>query len=148
MPKGWNSGLTGNFHRNFGLEASFSGHYGHFPVPPIDDSYYLFQAGPRVAFRLARLTPWAHALFGVSQDRITGAGLIKTNFAGTFGGGLDVAVHKRLALRMIQADYVRMRVNDLSLGGTGTGAFGLIFVPIPANNLSLSFGVVLKLGGE
>lgn len=148
MPKGWNSSFAINFHRNLGLEAGFGGHYGHFPVLTINDSYYLFQAGPRVAFRLRKLTPWAHALFGVSQSRIAGADATRTNFASALGGGLDVAVHKRLALRMIQADYMRMRVNDFSLAGIGTGGFGLIVGPTPSNNLSLSFGVVIKLGGR
>ncbi|MBI4164312.1 MAG: hypothetical protein HY508_01100 [Acidobacteria bacterium] len=114
---------------------------------PFDDSYYLFQAGPRVAFRFERVTPWGHALFGVSQSRVAGAGAIETSFAGTFGGGLDLPIHKRVALRVIQADYVRMRINAISAGGVGGGGFGLIIVPIPSNNLSLSFGVVLKLGG-
>jgi len=144
MPKGWTAGVAVNLHRNFGIETNFAGHYGPFPLFQFDESYHLFQGGPRVAFRMERLTPWVHALFGISQSRIAGANLTKTNFAGTFGGGLDVNVHKRVALRAVQADYVRMRINDVSLGGPG---FGLIVGPTPANNLSLSFGVVLKLGG-
>ncbi|MFB3921579.1 MAG: outer membrane beta-barrel protein [Terriglobia bacterium] len=144
MPKGWTAGVAVNFHRNFGIETNFAGHYGHLTVPLADESYYLFQGGPRVTLRLKRLTPWAHALFGVSQSRIAGASVTKTDFAESFGGGLDVNIHKRVALRVVQADYVRMQINDVSLGGTG---FGLLAGPTPANNLSLSFGFVLKLGG-
>ena len=144
MPKGWTADVAVNLHRNFGIETNIAGHYAHLTVPRADESYYLFQGGPRVAFRLERLTPWGHALFGVSQSRVAGAGVLKTTFAGTFGGGLDVNVHKRVALRVVQADYIRMQINDLSFGGTG---FGLILGPTPANNLSFSLGVVLKLGG-
>jgi len=147
MPKGWTAGVSVNVHRYFGIETNLAGHYGHITVPRADESYYLFQGGPRVTFRLQRLTPWAHALFGVSQSRVAGAGVLKTSFAGTFGGGLDVNVHKRVALRVVQADYVRMRISDLSAGGIAGGGFGLLMVPRPANNLSLSFGVVLRLGG-
>ncbi len=147
MPKGWTGSAAVNLHRNFGLEASVTGHYEHYPLPPLDVSYYLYQGGPRVTFRSQRLTPWAHALFGVSQCRISGAGTIKTSFAGSFGGGLDVNVHRRVALRVVQADYVRMRISDLSAGGTTGGGFGLILVPTPANSLAFSFGVVIKLGG-
>jgi len=146
MPKGWTAGVAVNLHRNFGIESNFAGHYGLFPLPRVVDSYHLFQAGPRVTFRLKRLTPWGHALFGVSQSRIEGR-VIKTSFAGTFGGGLDVNVHKRVALRVVQADYVRMRITDLSASSIPGGGFGLILVPHPANNLALSFGIVLKLGG-
>jgi hypothetical protein len=140
--------VTVNLHRNFGIETNFAGHYERFPLPPVGESYYLFQAGPRVTFRLKRLTPWGHALFGVSQSRIAGAGVINTNFAQAFGGGLDIPVHKRLALRVVQADYVRMPINDLALGGGGSG-FGLIVgrSPFIPNYLSLTFGVVFKLGG-
>jgi len=144
IANGWNAGVTGNFTRYLGIEGRLAGHYGNYgPVIPFDDSYYLFQAGPRFTYRLERLTPWGHALFGVSQSRVDGAGAIKTSFAGTFGGGLDVIIHKRVALRVFQADYVRMRINSISAGGVGS----LIIVPTPSNNLSFSFGVVLKLGG-
>jgi len=48
-----------------------------------------------------------------------------------FGGGLDVAPHPRVAIRVIQADYLATR-----------------FADDWQNNLRLSFGIVLRFGAR
>lgn len=66
-----------------------------------------------------RIKPFAHALIGAAHrsDRIAGGGVVcvaiipcpgstkETAFAGAFGGGVDVRLKKRFALRLFQADY-------------------------------------------
>jgi outer membrane protein OmpA-like peptidoglycan-associated protein len=55
----------------------------------------------------------------------------------TAGGGLDVRVHHRLAIRIIQAEYLMTRFENLT---TGTNAL--------QNNIRLSAGIVLRSGGK
>ena len=109
--------------------------------------------GPKFAARSEKVTPWAHALFGVAQLNAVGQNIVgdtvresDTWFAWAVGGGLDVNLHKRIALRVVQADYVRVNgraeFNTFSHGlfiSTGGGS---------SNNLRVSFGVVLRLGGD
>ena len=62
-----------------------------------------------------RVRPFAHALFGVSLFRGFTADLRAssnvytyddaTSFAMALGGGLDVRVNQRIAVRLIQVDY-------------------------------------------
>jgi hypothetical protein len=54
---------------------------------------------------------------------------VSTGFSLAIGGGLDVKVNDRLAIRAFQLDYFRPIVNDE-----------------PNNRGRLAFGVVLRLG--
>ena len=71
---------------------------------------YLF--GPRVAVSVAKVTPFAQALFGLAHQSIAGNGVI-TNaeqkdsaFALDLGGGIDFSLISKLGFR-IGADYLR-----------------------------------------
>jgi opacity protein-like surface antigen len=151
---GWNASVAGNLHRNFGLEADFSGHYGSTRFPGLAGGFdanfsnYLFLAGPKVAARFERVTPWAHTLFGVAHTRVRGQ-LVSpfgplgvrasdNNFVWAVGGGLDANVHKNVALRVVQADYIFVH-------GVTSAGFGF---EDNSHNLRLSFGVVFKWGGQ
>ena len=87
-----------------------------------------------------RVKPFAHALVGAAHTRIKISGLgcsvgvdctgfeggSETNFAGAFGGGLDIRLSKRVQLRAIQVDYNPIwfdggRQNNIRLG------FGFVF---------------------
>lgn len=109
---------TGNFHRNFGIEADLSGHYGSVDVDPDRRGgehfqNYLFLAGPRLAGRYEQFTPFAHALFGGNHFRI--AGESSTDFAMAYGGGVDVSVNDHWAIRVVQADYVYVRASEAGI---------------------------------
>jgi len=156
IPKGWNASLAGNFHRNFGVEADFSGHYGS--ELGFNHSNHLFLFGPKVAARFDKVTPWAHALFGASHIRASGLTssplfplterrASDTAFAWALGGGLDADVHKNVAIRVVQADYIRINASA-SLIQSGTLGTLISIIPNNSNNLRLSFGVVFKWGGE
>jgi opacity protein-like surface antigen len=70
----------------------------------------------------------------------------RTAFTWAIGGGVDVRLHRNLSVRVIQADYIRP---NSSVGPITTGPTGTHYVinPISSNNLRLSFGIVLTLGG-
>lgn len=105
-------------------------------------SLYNFLGGVQIKnnSNSGRLKPFAHALVGAAHTRVKLSGLgcsvgvdctgfeggSETNFAGAFGGGLDVRLSKRLQLRLIQVDYNPIwfdggRQNNLRFG------FGLVF---------------------
>ena len=145
---GWNASVTGNANRWLGVEADFGGYYGHVgsqfttfhftggAVTPTTTSdtakvrFHSFMIGPRISYRgNERVTPFVHALAGGIRESIVGAqipsGGSETSFGLALGGGLDIKVARGVAIRIIQADYVRSR-------------FGFKV----ENNLRLSFGAV------
>lgn len=126
-----------------GIKADFSGHYntpvtissqianslaqlGITGLPPKASSYsYLFV--PVVFQSKGRYQPFAHALFGqndlgtnLSNVRVGGLGIpgltvSDTAFAMAFGGGVDIKLSERIALRAGQVDYFYTK-HDFSSG--------------------------------
>jgi hypothetical protein len=73
--------------------------------------------GPELKIRSRKANSFAHALVGVTNTRFVETdsfGTIdlvrRTNLALGFGGGLDVNLKPRLAIRILQADYVPTRL--------------------------------------
>jgi len=149
IPKGWNASFTGNVHPNIGIEADFSGHYGGISGSSHDT--HLFMAGPKIAARLPKVTPWGHALFGAShvnvegRDDLSGYRNSRTVFAWAVGAGLDARLHRNLSVRVIQADYVR--VSTRYFFAPSGGRRFIEYSLETSNNLRLSFGVVFTFGG-
>ena len=98
--------------------------------------------GPRISyrnFRNGQATVFAHALAGIDYWRlncdftITGEKQRATgNKAGpgiAVGGGVDVIVNEKIAVRVIQADYYMTRQMERFM-----------------NNVNLSFGIVFRFG--
>lgn len=112
---GWNASLTGNITKRFGVVADFSGHYGSELGGSvlIQQDAHSFLFGPRFSFRGKRLTPFVYALFGATRFHesaiISGQELSEsdTGFSSALGGGLDVKVNDRVAIRAFQLDYFR-----------------------------------------
>ena len=75
-------------------------------------SRYNLMAGPRYNWRTSNVTPFAHALFGISNVRANfnqpncTTPKSRTGFAMAFGGGLDVHASEHIDVRAIQVDYV------------------------------------------
>lgn len=109
----------------------------------VRSQFYNFLAGPHVKARGRRVEPFAHALFGVAHTRnslnfsntqVSVGDLVdtsniesETSFAMAFGGGLDIRVSERFAIRAIQADY-----NPTFFSNTRQ------------DNIRLSFGIVFR----
>ena len=134
---GWNGSVTGNISKSFGLVADSSGHYGSEQDGPIlvSEDAHSFHFGPRFSHRGKRLTPFAYALFGVTRFHqsatISGQRLSEadTGFSSVLGGGLDVKINDRVAIRAFQLDYFRPN-----------------FFGEAHNRGRLAFGVVLRFG--
>lgn len=112
---GWNASVTGNVTKAFGLTADFSGNYGNELAGPIviNQDAHSFLFGPRYAFRGKRFTPFIYGLLGATRfhESATIAGqklhASDTGFSSAVGGGLDIKVNERVAVRAFQIDYFR-----------------------------------------
>jgi hypothetical protein len=132
---GWNASVTGNVNKWFGVAGDFSGHYGG---SVDEDSFderqrvHSYHFGPRFAARRKRATVFAHALFGASnlKTELTGFGqrfvFSDTGFSLVAGGGLDIRVNDRVAVRAFQLDYLRVRFFG-ETENRGRLAFGIVF---------------------
>ncbi|MGH9649211.1 MAG: outer membrane beta-barrel protein [Terriglobales bacterium] len=136
---GWNGAVTENVNKWLGGTADFSGFYGHQTtlgpgLTPVDVnvSAHTFMFGPHFAYRKAgAFTPFAHVLLGgirASQGYV-GISQDATRFAAAFGGGIDIKVHKHVAVRVFQAEYVVTP-----------------FLGLRQDNIRLTAGIVLRFG--
>lgn len=126
--------------------------------------FYNFLAGPQYKFRNNnRVEPFARVLFGVAHIRnnidtatttTTGTGSssttstvsknfrdTSTDFAMAIGGGVDVGVSDRLAVRLIQFDYNPVFQSNRTINNA-VGNFNIN--GRRQDNLRFSFGIVFK----
>ena len=109
-----------------------------------DGTVFTYLFGPRLSFRNHdRLTPFAQVLFGGihASEETDCKGCApslppESSFAMTAGGGLDLRLRHFLALRIIQAEYMMTRFENLSTGSTQA-----------QNDVRLSTGLVFRFGG-
>lgn len=108
---------------------------------PFSTAIYDALFGPQVSVSIAKIRPFAHALFGVAHMSTSGTPLILQNssvgsdtaYANAFGGGVDYWLTHRLGLRA-QADYFPNRL--FTYGG---------FLKVPGHaNLRFSTGIVFR----
>jgi outer membrane protein OmpA-like peptidoglycan-associated protein len=129
-------------------EIRFTGAYGAtVDVDTADGGVLTYLLGPRISFRNhSRVTPFVQALFGgahaseVTLDGCTfSCTLLPTadTFAMTAGGGLDFKLHRHFAIRIIQAEYLMTRFDNLTTGASAT-----------QNDMRLSSGIVFRFGGN
>ncbi|HZI86590.1 MAG TPA: outer membrane beta-barrel protein [Pyrinomonadaceae bacterium] len=135
---GWNSSVTGNITRKFGIVADTSAAYGTEldGAIRIQQTAYSLLVGPRFSFRPGkRATPFVYALVGVTRFEaratISGQSVSESDsgFSSALGVGLDVKVNDRVAIRAFQLDYFRPN-----------------FFGEAHNRGRLAFGVVLRFG--
>lgn len=95
--KGFNTAVTWNFNKYFGMTFDTSGHYHD------DMNVANITGGPTFKYPTGHFVPFAHALFGV--QRMSPVGQEETDFLALLGGGIDVRFTKLLSWRVIQADW-------------------------------------------
>lgn len=111
---GWGLSVDYRIYKSLSVTADFAGQYGrrlnpiYFSGLPFDPERHNFAThqflfGPRFSVRSGRVTEYAHTLFGTFLAR---GGMPQTNFAMAFGGGVDVDLNRRWAIRAIQVDYI------------------------------------------
>lgn len=157
---GFEAAVTRNLNRYIGIVGDFSAHFSHDQgpikvappcgVPPcplvsqtaeLNPRLFNFIGGPEIKGRnRTRLTPFAHALFGVVHTtgtfKTTGPALTlsrtdaDTGFAMTYGGGLEVRILRRIGFRT-SLDYSKAFVGSTALP------------PQRVNSVGFSGGIIL-----
>lgn len=122
---GWHASTSVNLHKNFGIVADLAGQYG-----AGGRSNYEYTLGPRFQYRSDRATFFAHALYGGITALQDSEGE-ENDFLMAYGFGVDVNLGKRVALRVVQFDYLPHQGHDQW-----------------ENDIRASVGVVFRLGGE
>jgi hypothetical protein len=132
---GFQASLCGNISRWFGVVADLGGHYSKtsdlgpgWRGVTANTAVYEYMVGPRFAVRRQKFNFFSHALIGRANGHSNLVGFSDSAFAFAGGGGLDINLGDRLALRVLQLDYIGS------------------FADILEDNVRLGFGVVIKLG--
>jgi len=139
--------VAGNINKWFGLVADVGLYSVGGDLQPGSSGYaqtYLF--GPRFSHRGEHVTPFVSALFGAahlgvkSNSPLLGSSNFFNNsvhenaFATALGGGFDLKLGKRLAWRVVQAEYLLTKFND---GNNNR-----------QDNFRLATGLVFRMGGS
>ncbi len=119
---GWQASISANFQENIGFTLDSGGQYN--TTLGITLQAYEFLLGPRYIMRGERFTGFAHALFGLEHARA--GGFSDTAFAMGFGGGVDVNVSDRIAIRAFQFDYIPVTSSGVWTHDARVGA-GVVF---------------------
>jgi opacity protein-like surface antigen len=150
---GWNGSVEGKLTDWFGIVADVSGHYYSKDLLVVQGpsnavvkanlSLHMFRFGPQFTMRSGKAAPFVHALFGAANAKVTGGLQIgsanfsvsdsSTDFAAAVGGGVDVDVTDRFAIRAVQVDYSYFRNGSAVFGPGGS-----------TNGVRISGGVVFR----
>ncbi len=123
---------------------------------------FTYMFGPQVTIRKSsRVQPFGHLLLGGAYSNYyanvqrqgtvtTGPAFVdagKQAFALAFGGGIDVKVHKNVAIRVGQFDYLMTRFSGRPVSTTGTGSVGSLEI---SNQSSFRYmaGLNFLIGGS
>ena len=101
--------------------AEASGEYGK--VGGVDSRVYTYVFGPQISWP-RRISPFAHALFGVGY--FSGGGFTSRSLAASYGFGVDAKLKKRWSWRVIEGDIVQTHVGGLSEHSTQVST-GIVF---------------------
>jgi opacity protein-like surface antigen len=123
---GFDFSVAGNVNNWFGVVADLGYYRSRAYIVDVTAVSYLF--GPRFSYRKnEKFTPFFQTLFGGA--RTSAVGVSENDFAMTVGGGVDINVHRNIAIRPVQMEYLMIRSNGETL-----------------NNFRYSAGVVFRIG--
>jgi hypothetical protein len=111
---GWEASVSENVNHWFGGTLQFTGHYKT-PVASGTtnrERMLSLMYGPRVSHRMSWGTPFGQVLFGAARAAVTvtpvGPHISETAFAVAAGGGLDINLGSKTAVRVLQLQYSPM----------------------------------------
>jgi hypothetical protein len=161
---GWQAAANFNLTHHLGIVGDFGGQYASIPgttvlgvtIPGYSMNTYQFLFGPQIAFRKSRVTPFVHAMFGgirqgigsttltVLGVSVTTPAVSSTGLGMGFGGGMDINISDRLALRVPQFDWTLRHIGSTTATVLGT----TVTVPGAWSSGQIRFGIglVVKAG--
>ena len=113
---GWHTALAWGVWGRIGLLLDVSGHLGS-DAEGTDVSLLSVMAGPRFTFGDGRFRPFVHVIGGIVRSKASISVFdieiseSTTDFGGAAGGGVDVGLGDRWALR-VAGDYRVVKIDD------------------------------------
>jgi len=176
LQPGGTFGLTGNYNgwsaegqynatRWIGIAGDVGGRYGTPFTTPNNSSArglppftgYSFLAGPVISYRTkSKITPYAHALFGLERDSLAESTITGTHtavnssatsyddFTMAFGAGVDYKLNQRFSVRPAQLDWYRTSLDLNKFFGSAYGVGLFKGLTTHENNLRFSAGIVAR----
>jgi hypothetical protein len=125
---GWKAAVNINGNKWLGFTADVGGAYA-----TIKDStsVYTILVGPRFTVRKGPATPFVQALLGDARVSPGQYFSYDNSFAMALGGGIDISVNDKLAVRPFQFEYLGIKSEK----------------PI-TDNYRFSFGIIYKIGSH
>jgi opacity protein-like surface antigen len=133
--------------RTFGFVGEFGGYKITGLPSGVSAHLFTYMFGPRLTYRESeKVEPFVHALFGGVHASGSVSGTVspgfefsgsENSFAMALGGGLDYKIHKNVAIRFVQADYLmtRFKTNINSAGNS---------VAATQNNFRIGAGIQFR----
>jgi Outer membrane protein beta-barrel domain len=110
---GWEFAVTENANSWFGGTADVSGHYktSSFRGSPNQEYMHSFLYGPAFSWRKPLFVAFAHVLLGATLAKVqvtpVGPHDSDTSFTVAGGGGVDLNLGNKIAVRLFQVEYLR-----------------------------------------
>ncbi len=106
IPLGFGTDVNVNVTRWLGAEGDFQ--YSHKNLSLVGVRGLTLLGGPRFTVRRRRADVFFHGLIGFTNESVSFVGLSAGANVLTFGGGgsVNVTVHKHLAIRVVEADFL------------------------------------------
>jgi hypothetical protein len=137
--QGGSASVAYNFSGHWGVVGDFGGYVFTGQPPGLSAQMYTYVFGPRYNFtKSEKFVPFAQALFGGGRLDASRAAVQagENGFAMALGGGLDIALNHRFAIRAVQAEYLMTRFPNS--GGAS----------VTQNNFRISAGLVFRFGAR
>jgi opacity protein-like surface antigen len=149
---GFNVSGAGYLNKHLAIVGDFSAHFNSrtdfFDMVSTESKLKLYNlsAGPQYKFSsTGRITPFAHALFGIAHRNLTETLASKanyfrdsgTNFAMNLGGGIDYRLNDKFALRVFQIDYKPIFLRSRTFNS-------VTFPDRTLNGVRISAGIVIR----
>lgn len=135
-PLGWQSEVTANITKMFGITGDVGGEYK--TVDGTKIKIHSFLGGPQITHRLDKASVFAHAIYGLTHIGLSQGSQSdsQNNFTMGYGGGIDVKASNKVSIRVIQFDWLPTKAPAEDGGGW------------TKNITRFGFGVVLNVGSK
>ncbi len=124
---------------NFSVVGDFGGYRFSGLPSGLSSTMYTYLLGPQYSFhKVSHFTPFAHVLLGAGRLNASAGGINagENGFAMAIGGGIDVPCGRRLAIRIVQAEYLLTRFDSVSSASS------------TQNDVRISAGLVFRFGSR
>jgi len=136
---GWNAAAAVKLGLFFGVEGDVGG--GYTTVSGVGLHTYTYTGGPVFSVKAGPVKAFIHGLAGGARlsESESGVSVSWNGLAAMAGGGVDVKMHRFIALRLAQADWLYFHFGSQTVAGTPFPAFS------GRKNLRVSSGLVFRL---